>query len=36
MIVDVKYINHLGLIVWDYESLIMMVKFIEILASGAS
>ena len=36
MIVDVKYINHLNLIVWDYEPLIMMIKFIEILASGVS
>ena len=36
MIVDVKYINHLKLIVWDYEPLIMMTKFNEILASGLS
>ena len=36
MIVNVKYINHLKLIVWDYEPLIMMIKFIEILASGVS
>ena len=36
MIVDVKYINHLKLTVWDYEPLIMMIEFFEILASGAS
>ena len=36
MIVDVKYINHLKLIVWDYEPLTMMIKFIEILVYGAS
>ena len=36
MIVDVKYINHLNFIVCNYEPLTMMIKFIEILASGAS
>ena len=36
VIVDVKYINHLKLIVCDDEPLIVMIKFIEILASGAS
>ena len=34
MIVGVKYINHLKLIVCDYEPLTKMIKFIEILAIG--
>ena len=36
MIVGVKYINHLKLISCDYEPLTKMIKFIEILAIGAS